>query len=185
MSPPQYPPPSGPPQPGWAAPPPAPRKSGAGKIVGFGCLGIVLLFVLFGIVAVAVSGGSSDDDPKPGASRASGDAPAMKAEDGVAEAETEPEPAGPTGDVTLTACEIEPYTTWPSAKLTITNRSSKTSNYMVEVEFVDAKGTRISEGYAATNNLRPGRTAKEEAQGTAEATGKVTCRVTEVTRYAS
>ncbi|MDX3073555.1 FxLYD domain-containing protein [Streptomyces sp. MI02-7b] len=185
MSQPQYPPPSGPPQPGWGAPPPAPapapRKSGAGKIVGFGCLGIVLLSVLFAIIAVAASGGGGGgDDPKPGAGMASADAPATHGDDGAREAA-----AGPTGDVRLTACEIEAFTTWPSAKLTITNRSSKTSNYMVQVEFVDAKGTRISEGFAATNNLRPGQIAEEEAQGTAEATGKVTCRVTDVTRYAS
>lgn len=181
MSQPQYPPPSGPPQPGWAAPPPAPRKSAAGKIIGFGCLGIVLLFVLIGIVAVAASGGGGGggDDPKPGAGRASTDAPAGNDDDSTREA------TGPTGDVKLTACEIEAFTTWPSAKLTITNRSSKTSNYMVQVEFVDAKGTRIGEGFAATNNLRPGQIAEEQAQGAAEVTGKVTCRVTEVTRYAS
>ncbi|MFF3562051.1 FxLYD domain-containing protein [Streptomyces sp. NPDC002574] len=179
MSQPQYPPPSGPPQPGWGAPP-APKKSGAGKIVGFGCLGIVLLFVLFAIIAVAASSGGGGDDPKPGASMASADAPGRHGDDGAKEAS-----AGPSGDVKLIACEIEAFTTWPSAKLTITNRSSKTSNYMVQVEFVDAKGTRISEGFAGTNNLRPGQSAQEVAQGTAEATGKVTCRVTDVTRYAS
>ncbi|MGW5609372.1 hypothetical protein ACWEWI_25355 [Streptomyces sp. NPDC003753] len=53
---------SGPQQPGYGTPPfqpQPPKKSKAGKIVGFGCLGIVALFILGGIVA-AVGGGSSD-----------------------------------------------------------------------------------------------------------------------------
>jgi hypothetical protein len=185
MSLPQYPSPSGPPagppqppagwqQPGWAGPQPQPRKSGAGKILGFGCLGIVLLLLVIGILGAVASGGGGD--PMPGASRASTDSPGKTGRSGA---------EGPTGDVRIAACEIESFTKWPSAKVTITNRGSKTSNYMIQVEFLDANGTRISEGFAATNNLRPGRIAKETAQGTAEASGRVTCRVTEVTRYAS
>lgn len=51
--------------PGFGQPsmPPQPKKSNAGKIVGFGCLGIIGLFVLIGIIA-AVAGGSSDDGAK-------------------------------------------------------------------------------------------------------------------------
>ncbi|MFD4264032.1 hypothetical protein ACFWR9_42120 [Streptomyces sp. NPDC058534] len=53
-----------PPQPGYGHPggpaPRPPKKSSAGKIVGFGCLGVVALLVLVGIGA-AVGGGSSDD----------------------------------------------------------------------------------------------------------------------------
>ncbi|MGR6968999.1 hypothetical protein ACU639_05210 [Streptomyces cynarae] len=62
---------AGQPQPGWGGPqqpgygtppfqPQPPKKSKAGKIIGFGCLGIVALFILGGIAA-AVGGGSSSD----------------------------------------------------------------------------------------------------------------------------
>nr|WTB31855.1 hypothetical protein OG781_22320 [Streptomyces sp. NBC_00830] len=60
---------SGQPQPGWAgpgapqqqwgAPQQPPKKRSAGKIVGFGCLGVVALFVIIGIAAAA-GGGSGD-----------------------------------------------------------------------------------------------------------------------------
>ncbi|UUU21705.1 hypothetical protein [Streptomyces sp. DSM 40750] len=50
-------------QPGWGAPPPPPKKTPVGMIVGFGCLGIVVLFVFLGIVG-AVVGGDSDSTSK-------------------------------------------------------------------------------------------------------------------------
>jgi hypothetical protein len=64
------------PQPGWGGPqqqgygtppfqPQPPKKSKAGKIVGFGCLGVVALFVLIGIVAAA--GGGNGDSADTGA----------------------------------------------------------------------------------------------------------------------
>ncbi|MGW6023436.1 FxLYD domain-containing protein [Streptomyces sp. NPDC055099] len=82
-------------------------------------------------------------------------------------------------------CALLNAARWPSAEIRITNHSSKVSNYWVDVEFLDAKGERISEGFAATSNLAPDRVANETATGTREATGTVTCRVTDVTRYAS
>lgn len=58
-------------QPGWAGPgapqqqwgaPQPPKKNKAGKIIGLGCLGVVALFVVIGIVAaLASSGGDSTD----------------------------------------------------------------------------------------------------------------------------
>jgi len=52
-------------QPQWGAPqqpqwaPPPPKKRSVGKILGFGCLGIVGLFVIIAIAAVATSSGGS------------------------------------------------------------------------------------------------------------------------------
>ncbi|GAA3855194.1 hypothetical protein [Streptomyces lannensis] len=53
----------GAPQQMWGAPPPQPpKKSSAGKIIGFGCLGVVALFVVIGIVAALAGGGSDSTD---------------------------------------------------------------------------------------------------------------------------
>jgi hypothetical protein len=62
----------------------------------------------------------------------------------------------PEEDVKADLCEVNSSTHWAGAEITVTNHSSKTSNYIVQVEFVDAKGTRLDEGLAATNDLRPG-----------------------------
>lgn len=88
-------------------------------------------------------------------------------------------------DVKIDSCSIDSLTKMPSAKLTITNKSSKTSNYTVQVEFTDASGTRLDEGMAATNNLAPGQVSKQTAGAMTEASGTVKCKVTDVTRYAS
>ncbi|MFD5087519.1 FxLYD domain-containing protein [Kitasatospora sp. NPDC058201] len=93
--------------------------------------------------------------------------------------------ADATGDVELTSCDVDATLHWPSAQLKVTNRSSKSSNYMIQVEFVDAAGTRIGEGLAATNNLAAGQAATLKAQGAVETKGKISCKVTNVTRYAS
>ncbi|MBJ7904832.1 hypothetical protein ACWDO7_20615 [Streptomyces sp. NPDC003656] len=49
------------PQQQWGVPPQPPKKSSAGKIVGFGCLGVVGLVVILGIAGAAMSGGDSSD----------------------------------------------------------------------------------------------------------------------------
>jgi hypothetical protein len=60
------------PQPGWGGPqqqiygtppfqPQPPKKSKAGKIVGFGCLGVVAFFVLIGVAAAGGGNGDSTD----------------------------------------------------------------------------------------------------------------------------
>ncbi|WP_326668713.1 DUF4352 domain-containing protein [Streptomyces sp. NBC_01257] len=53
--------PGQPQQPGWGLQPPAPKKSNAGKIVGFGCLGIVLVVILFAIGGAVLFAGDADD----------------------------------------------------------------------------------------------------------------------------
>ncbi|GHJ99745.1 DUF4352 domain-containing protein [Streptomyces sp. NPDC003753] len=70
---------NGPQQPGYGAPPPfqpqPPKKSNAGKVIGFGCLGVVAVAVVIGIVSAVVgSGGGSTvtDKPQAKASAAAG-----------------------------------------------------------------------------------------------------------------
>ncbi|MEU6615332.1 FxLYD domain-containing protein [Streptomyces parvus] len=171
-------------QQGWGGQSPQqPKKSNAGKAIGFGCLGVIaLLFIVGGIGAVA-SGG---DDGDKGASSVSEPAAGAPEEEPKDDAPAKAKgPDGPEGDVKITACEVDSVTKWPSASLDVTNRSSKDSNYIVQVEFVDKDGTRLGEGTAALNNLAPDQVSKEKAQGLTQVSGKVECRVTKVTRYAS
>lgn len=136
------------------------------------------------VVAVVVIGsaaGASGRSNRPAAPTV----PASSAPAPTAGGTTATPDAGPRGDVKITGCHIDPDLNFASASVTITNRSSKPSNYIVQIEFTDSHGTRLDEGTAATNNLAPGQAAKETAQGTTEVHGTITCRVTDVTRYAS
>ncbi|MFF6772048.1 FxLYD domain-containing protein [Streptomyces sp. NPDC012637] len=164
------------PQPGWGPPPgqgtgtPAPRRRNTGRIIGFSCLGLLALVVVLFVAVLAIRGGGDDErgpvpTSPPGRSRA--------------------EESGARGDVKVTVCKVDPVTRWPSAELLITNRSSKASNYVVHVEFVDASDKRLSEAYASTNGLRPGQQAAVTAQSLDQVSVTVTCRITDVTRYAS
>ena len=73
-----------------------------------------------------------------------------------------------------------------SAKVTITNHSSKSSNYMVTVVFESSDGaTQLDSSFAAANNLSPNQNTTVEAVSFKEPQGRFTCRITDVTRYAS
>ncbi|MFE7606980.1 FxLYD domain-containing protein [Streptomyces celluloflavus] len=92
---------------------------------------------------------------------------------------------GGKGDVKIDSCAVDDAMSWPAAKLTITNHSAKKSNYLITVEFVDSKGTRLGTGAAAENDLAPKQKAKATAQGVEKVDGKISCKVASVTRYAS
>jgi hypothetical protein len=64
--PPQQPGSGGPQQPYGQPPfaPPPPKKTGAGKVIGLGCLGLVGLFVLIALIGAVAGGGSSSNDSK-------------------------------------------------------------------------------------------------------------------------
>ncbi|MBT2428208.1 ATP-binding cassette domain-containing protein [Streptomyces sp. ISL-112] len=166
--------------PGRAAQPPPPRRSGRGKIVGCSCLGALVLVIAL-IVAIMASSGGDDDEPD---RSPTGPAPSSATRETPTSEEPQQE-SGPRGDVKVTACEVDPSTSWAQADLLITNRSSKASNYVVQVEFVDASGTRLGEASAAASNVAPEQKVNTKAQGLDQITTKVTCRITDVTRYAS
>ncbi|PBC69660.1 hypothetical protein BX265_6998 [Streptomyces sp. TLI_235] len=93
--------------------------------------------------------------------------------------------ADKTQDVEIAKCQADTTLHWPSAEVTITNHSSKSSNYLVQVEFLDGSGTRVAEGMAATNGLAPGQKSIQKAQGATAIKDKLSCRVIDVTRYAA
>jgi hypothetical protein len=167
-----------PPQPGWGAGgPPQPKKNNAGKVIGFGCGGLVLLLLIVGVLGAFLTSGTDTDDD---ADRilevtASPSTPGK--------GKTAPAPKGAEGDVTIKSCEVNSTTTWPAADLEIVNHSDAKANYIVSIEFVDAAGVRLGEGMAATNSLAPGQKAKAKAQSLSDTSGKVTCKVAKVTRY--
>ncbi|MGW4380809.1 FxLYD domain-containing protein [Kitasatospora sp. NPDC004531] len=90
-----------------------------------------------------------------------------------------------SGDVELTACAVDDQLHWPAATVRITNHSATTSNYVVQVAFLDGAGRQITEGVAAASSLAPAQDALEQAQGTADPQGPVSCRVVDIARYAT
>ncbi|MFD8599039.1 hypothetical protein ACFV1L_28955 [Kitasatospora sp. NPDC059646] len=89
------------------------------------------------------------------------------------------------GDVELTACAVDDQLHWPAATVRITNHSATTSNYVVQIAFLDGAGRQITEGVAAASTLAPAQDAVEQAQGTADPQGPVSCRVVDIARYAT
>lgn len=131
------------------------------------------------VAAALVSCGAAEDgaDSKAG----SGKSAAAKGDHEASTSGKNP----PEADVKVVSCAKDEFGDWPEAKLEITNHSSKASDYMVTVEFLDADGTRKGEGTGLVSNLSPGQTAEDTAGGTAEVPGKVTCRIVKVSRTAS
>lgn len=90
-------------------------------------------------------------------------------------------------DVSVNSCTADPTTGFVTAKVTVTNNSSKPSNYAITIAFQSKDGsTQLDTGLVAVNNLAPGQTSQQEANGlkTAPADG-YDCKVADATRYAS
>lgn len=98
---------------------------------------------------------------------------------------SKPSAAPPAKDVKITDCAVNSTLGLPEAELTVRNRSSKTSDYAITIEFLDANGDRVAEGAASATNLRPGQKATNKATGDNTASGQVKCSVTKVDRWAS
>ncbi|MEV0915440.1 hypothetical protein AB0I93_14365 [Streptomyces sp. NPDC049967] len=176
-----------PPQPGpaWTGPAPLPppkKTNRAGLFAILGCSGVLVLAVVGGVVALVSSGGSDKGEASgSGKVTTSPSAPAVSKDP----SKKAPAPGGAEADVKVTGCVVNSSTTWPAADVEIVNHSGSKANYIISVEFVDGSGTRLGEGAAAANDVAVGQRVKEKAQGLAETSGKVSCRVLKVTRYPS
>jgi hypothetical protein len=173
--------------------PQPPKKSRTGLIVTLSVVGGTAVLLALGTL-IAVLG--SDDSPsgrsKPPAAEAPGsgrptpeDEPAP---DDASDAPTDlpaPESADGTGDVRITRCEIDSLTEWPDADVEIVNHSKDEASYIVSVEFVDGEGTRRASGLATATDLAAGQKSVQKAQGLGKVPGKMTCRVSKVTRLPS
>ncbi|MFD1832131.1 DUF4352 domain-containing protein [Streptomyces desertarenae] len=72
-------------------PAPPPGRSGAGKAIGFGCLGVVVLFVVIGAVAAALGGGG---DQGAGSRPAASSVPEGSGAEGAGRERPREEPGG-------------------------------------------------------------------------------------------
>lgn len=75
----------------------------------------------------------------------------------------------------------------PVATVSVTNRTSKTSNYFITVAFNSTDGaTQLDTAIAVVNNLAPGQTASADALSfKSNITSKFVCHLAKVTRLAS
>lgn len=158
----QQPPPGQPPY-SYGPPVPPEKKSRFGRGCIFGCLGAVAgIVVIIVVLAVVLSGSSSNTNVPSGTNTVH----------------------PPANDVRITSCDVDPTTSLPTAKLLITNQSSQTSTYLVSVEFDLANGTRVSEGATGSTSVAPGQKVDTSAGGPDQVSGQITCKVTDVTRFA-
>ncbi|MFG3288320.1 hypothetical protein ACGF3G_05850 [Streptomyces sp. NPDC048179] len=92
--------------------------------------------------------------------------------------------AATSADVTIDSCAVDAVTKIPKAELTVTDHGSDTATYTIQLEFVDGAGTRVAEGAAIANGLAANEQAKETADGTAQVTSDITCKLGKVQRLA-
>jgi hypothetical protein len=88
-------------------------------------------------------------------------------------------------DVTVTACTASATGGHPTASGRIVNHSSKASLYTIHVKFTDASGNGVGDGLAAVAKVEAGATASWHANGSLNAKGPLTCKLSSVTRNLS
>ncbi|MER6914326.1 hypothetical protein ABT354_21865 [Streptomyces sp. NPDC000594] len=143
-------------------PPPPPKKSRTGLIV---TLSVVAGLAVAGGLAFYLMGSDSADAPT------------------VTETTTEPgRPA--KKDVTLKECAVDDSAKVPIALVNITNNSSSTSNYVIDIVFVDADGASVTKGVANVDGVAQGESTDARVRGLEEVEGEVNCEVAYVTRWA-
>ncbi|MFI9106063.1 hypothetical protein ACIGXA_36725 [Streptomyces fildesensis] len=157
-------PPAGQPPYNYGPPAPPENKSRFGRGCVFGCLGAVVGVVALVVVLILVFAGTSSKTDIPSVTNS--DHP-------------------PADDVRITACEVDSSAGIPTAKLEITNHSSKRSSYIITVEFDKPDGTRVSEGATGSTSVASGQKVQTSAAGLGQVSGTITCKVTNVNRFAS
>ncbi|MGY1454283.1 DUF4352 domain-containing protein [Streptomyces sp. SS8] len=100
----------GPGRPQQPMPPVPQKKSGAGKIIGFGCLGVIALFVVIGVIGAALGAGGDESAEKPAASAAPKEPGGGEKKDkGEEEPREEPQEEAPAPiQVTAEAADFRP-----------------------------------------------------------------------------
>jgi hypothetical protein len=94
--------------------------------------------------------------------------------------------SSPSKDVTIVSCTT--VNGQPTAKVRIVNHSSKTSSYIVTVEFNSSNGDvqiHSSISSSSTSNVKPGESVEQTATVSKSVSGAFTCKVSNVSRWAS
>jgi hypothetical protein len=137
--------------------------------------------VLVALVAIAAATGSGDDD---------------KSDSAAGDTTTTTGAAGDAGDATTTTAapagqdaDLNPGFTceadevgWLQIKGTVTNHSSKNSDYFLEFRGVDAAGVNYSSPLATVSNVAPGQTAEFEASDLTDFRDGTTCEIVSLER---
>ncbi|MGQ4420443.1 DUF4352 domain-containing protein [Streptomyces sp. SAS_269] len=177
------------PQQGWGTPPPQPpKKPGAGKIIGFGCLGIVALFVVIGIIGAIIGGGDGKSDDKAGSGKGGAPAAAASEKAGTSKGGTskDAEPAAKAAPVKITAKKaafsksiLADGSDYTSVSITITNNGDeKLSVNPLYFSVTDTHGTKhtaelgVDDNQIDTVDLAPG----ENISGTVTGKGVFTAK---------
>jgi hypothetical protein len=140
-----------------------PAKTAA-KVTAIIIAGFFALMLLIGGCAALMGGSDSSSDPgREGGTSQTHDG--WKHNQKHDEHRTDPLPGKGTGDhpakddVTVGTLHDEGYGTYTQT-IVITNHSSKTSDYFVDVAYKDASGTRQGSDVAAETHVKPGETVK-------------------------
>jgi hypothetical protein len=92
----------------------------------------------------------------------------------------------PQADAELTGCAPAQFLNYPQATVKVTNHSTKRSDYMVEVKFIDPSNTVVGTGAAIMSNVDPGQSALDTAGAVnVNNAAHFTCQISSVERFAS
>ncbi len=103
-----------------------------------------------------------------------------------------PKSTSPTGafqhasDVTILSCGRDKITGFAYPKIRITNRSSKTSTYVVTIAVTDATGKRqVGTAHAVVDRLEPGQSSTPDTPTAEKAMASMRCKVASAQRTVS
>lgn len=143
------------------------------KVIGAIVVGLFVLVVVASCLAVSGGDGGSD--------RTASSAPA----EGV---KSEPVDEA-ASNIKIDTCEVTDLggTRFAEPSYTITNPTSKASDYTFSIAVIDSTGATVSQASGFEPNVLPGRPSKGKAMGNVSdsAVAPYTCEVADVTRFAS
>jgi hypothetical protein len=145
-----------------------------------------LFVLLVGCVAVVGSSGSGDTPTD-----ASAEAPTVSTSPAAAKKAAPPAPKADEAaqNIKVTECGVNDLsgTKFAEVNYTISNPTSKSSDYIFQVAVIDSTGASVSQASGFESNVLPGRPSQGQAMGNVSdsAVGPYTCEVSDVTRMSS